>query len=281
MYFHPAVTATAKPPAVSREPHCGLECCSLGSRELADTQARVQELETLLAAGQEFADRQGSSPSTATPQDSSVSPAPAGQSQITQAYALVQIPDTHGLDAALASFHWHIAYCGLGTALSFARQAFYAAVHRQTDCKFDLEDFFAEVTRSFEKESLRATRRIVVTRWPPPSLVQACIDYYDKAGLYSMFPFADVEALNVLMRADVLNNPDTSRASHRACLVALTANISQMHRHDPAFCDADPNAYAQAGLTLVPEILMEPPDLRSLEAVIMLVSVISIPLRVG
>ena len=87
-----------------------------------------------------------------------------------------------------------------------------------------------------------------------------------------MFPFADAEALQMLINADVFNHPDTTRAANRACLAAFTANITQMHRHDPAFSDADPDAYAQAALSLVPQILMEAPDLRTLEAIMMLVS---------
>ncbi|KAJ5584624.1 transcriptional regulator family: Fungal Specific TF [Penicillium hispanicum] len=234
-------------------------------QELADTQARVQELESMLTACQPLLDRRYDTPSSYTSQDASSSPG-----QLTQTASSNYVPDTHSLDAALASFHWHISYCGLGNALSSTRHAFYSAVREQTGYNFDLEDFFVQVTQSFEAQSLKATRKAVATKWPCASLVQTCIDYYAKAGLYSMFPFADVEALNMLMRADVLNNPETSRASHRACLVGLTANITQMHRHDPAFCDADPNAYTQAGLTLIPEILMEPPGLRTLEAVIML-----------
>lgn len=249
-------------------PASKLGAADWSTRELADAQARVQELESILTAGQSLPDRRHDTPSTATPQDASVSPA----GQLPQTVSFNYVPDTHSLPAALASFHWHIAYCGLGNALSSTRQAFYSAIRRQTGCNFDLENFFSEVIRSFEAQSLKATRKAVATVWPSPSLVQTCINHYAKAGLYSMFPFADVEALNMLMRADVLNNPETSRASHRACLVGLAANITQMHRHDPTFCGADPNAYAQAALTLIPEILMEPPDLRTLEAVIMLVS---------
>ena len=48
-----------------------------------------------------------------------------------------------------------------------------------------------------------------------------------------------------------------------------------MHRHEPAFAGADPDAYGQAGLSLIPEILIETPDLRTLEALLMLVSLIS------
>jgi hypothetical protein len=156
--------------------------------------------------------------------------------------------------------------------LSTARAAFYSNIYEQTGCTFDLDNFLQEVTQSFETQGLNSKKKITTTEWPSSHLVQRCVEYYAKSGLYSMFPFADVEALQVLVNADVLNNPQLTRAANRACLAAFTANISQMHRHDPAFCDSDPDAYAQAALTLIPEILMEPSDLRTLEAVMMLVS---------
>ena len=92
-----------------------------------------------------------------------------------------------------------------------------------------------------------------------------------------MFPFADVDALQVLLNAKVLSHPQTTRAANLACLAAFTANIAQMHRHDPILAHADPDAYAQAALGLIPAILMETPDLRTLEAVIMLVSAVISP----
>lgn len=79
----------------------------------------------------------------------------------------------------------------------------------------------------------------------------------------------------MLLDAGVLSHPQSTRAANRACLIAFTANITQMHRHDPAFSDAEPDAYAQAALSLLPEVLMETPDLRTLEAVKMLVSLSS------
>ncbi|KAJ6184131.1 hypothetical protein N7519_005432 [Penicillium mononematosum] len=61
-----------------------------------------------------------------------------------------------------------------------------------------------------------------------------------------------------------------SRAANRACLVAFAAMITHIHRHERAFASADPDAYLQAALTLLPEMLLEPPDLRTLEAVTIL-----------
>ncbi|GIJ90466.1 hypothetical protein Asppvi_009421 [Aspergillus pseudoviridinutans] len=47
--------------------------------------------------------------------------------------------------------------------------------------------------------------------------------------------------------------------------------VTQMHRLDPAFADADPDAYMQTVLTLLPQVLMEEISLRTLETVVILV----------
>jgi hypothetical protein len=244
------------------------------NRELAEAQARIQELERALDTGlTPMPVRNYNSQSkTSTPglrTISSVSP----QSQQTSSVHLETnyIPDTRSLDAALASFQAHLAWCGLGNRLSTARANFCATVYQQCGHAFDLDEFLVEVAASFEKEGFTSKKKTTVRKWPSSSLVKRCVEYYAQCGLYSMFPFADPEALQVLINADVLNYPDTTRAANRACLAAFTANITQMHRHDPAFCDADPDAYAQAALSLVPQVLMEAPDLRTLEAIMMLV----------
>lgn len=187
------------------------------------------------------------------------------------------IPDTRSLDAAVATFKWHIANCGLGTPLSSARAAFSSAVYQQTGHRFDLDELLLDAAYSFEAQGFRSKEKHTTSQWPPPDLVQSCIDYYSKSGLYSMFPFADVNALQVLLDAEVLSRPQGTRAANLACLAAFTANIAQMHRHDPILAHADPDAYAQAALGIIPAILMETPDLRTLEAVIMLVSLVTSP----
>lgn len=108
---------------------------------------------------------------------------------------------------------------------------------------------------------------------PGSALVQQCLEYFDRNGLYSIFPIIDVEAVQILLNANVLDKPPhMSRAANRACLVAFAAMITHIHRHERAFAGADPDAYLQAALTLLPEMLLEPPDLRTLEAVTILVS---------
>jgi hypothetical protein len=79
--------------------------------------------------------------------------------------------------------------------------------------------------------------------------------------------------MQILLNANTLDQPPSmTRASNRACLAAFAAMITQIHRHENAFAGSDPDAYLQAALTLLPEIMLEPPDLRTLEAVTIMVS---------
>ncbi|KAJ5749599.1 transcriptional regulator family: Fungal Specific TF [Penicillium manginii] len=241
-------------------------------QELADSQARVQQLEEALVAAQQSTH---STPggnyesSTTASLSSAISPAPQNLApQDSPATSLVT--DTHCLDTALASFRWHIAYCGLGNPLSTTRAAFYSNIFQRTGSTFDLDDFLNELVQPLIAQGLKGTRRSASIKWPSTPLVQQCVTYYTEAGLYSLFPFADAEALQVLVKADVLNHPSTTRAAYRACLAAFTANITQMHRHDPMFRDADPDAYAHAALSLVPGIITEPVDTRTVEAIMMI-----------
>ncbi|KAF7122493.1 hypothetical protein CNMCM5793_000518 [Aspergillus hiratsukae] len=70
------------------------------------------------------------------------------------------------------------------------------------------------------------------------------------------------------------NPPNSTPTANVACLIALTAMVTQMHRLEPGFADADPDAYMQTVLTLLPRILMEEISLRSLETVVILFSYI-------
>ncbi|KAJ6104949.1 hypothetical protein N7486_003638 [Penicillium sp. IBT 16267x] len=237
-----------------------------GSKELADTQARVRELEDALNLATQNSTHKEPSKLTAPISSGrgvdlpSTSPVPFASPSF--------IPDTRSLEAAVTTFKRHIANCGLGSPLSSERAAFCSTVYQQTGHIFDLDELLLETAYSFEAQGFRSNKKHTTSQWPPLDLVQTCIDYYVKSGLYSMFPFADVDALRILLNADVLSRPQATRAANLACLAAFTANIAQMHRHDPILVHADPDGYAQAALGLIPAILMETPDLRTLEAVI-------------
>jgi hypothetical protein len=183
------------------------------------------------------------------------------------------LPDTHDFDTALAAFQWHISYCGFGGPLSTQRAAFYSLIQEQTGCTFNVDDFAHEVTQSFNSQQLKSTKKVIEIKWPESSLVQQCLDYFDKNGLYSIFPIVDVEAVQILLNANVLDRPpNMTRAANRTCLVAFAAMITHIHHHERAFASSDSDAYLQAALTLLPEMLLEPPDIRTLEAVTILVS---------
>lgn len=206
----------------------------------------------------------GSGPSSSV--GSSASPSGPFNAPLAAKY----LSEAYSMEDGLSIFQWHISYCGIGHGLSRQRAEFYSLIEERCGCTFDVDDFLHRARDSY-RPAFNAVRSPLQCKPPPLELVQRSVDHYEKAGLYSMFPFADVEAMQILINANVLDNPQTSRTSHRACLIAFTANISQMHRHEPFFREAEPYAYAQYAITLIPELLMEPPDLRSLETTLMLV----------
>ncbi|KAF7586584.1 hypothetical protein BBP40_008658, partial [Aspergillus hancockii] len=89
--------------------------------------------------------------------------------------------------------------------------------------------------------------------------------------LYSIFPVVDFENTPIHLDPKVLNyheNP-INPASY-ACLVALTAMITRIRAHESAFVDADPDAYVQAVLGLLPELVIDNTNLMSLETLVWL-----------
>ncbi|KAJ5288686.1 transcriptional regulator family: Fungal Specific TF [Penicillium angulare] len=241
--------------------------------ELSATQARVRELEDALKRTQNSACQPSDSqPSNVTSQDLSLQP--HGQPPPFN-LDVSFIPDTRPLEAAISVIRSHLSHCGLGTPDSSIRADFYSAVYQKTGYVFDLEDFLLGATQSSETKNLTSNRRPVILSWPFSNLVQLCINHYIESGLYSLFPFADVVSLQFLLDSQVLDQSKHARASSRACLAAFTANITIMHRHKPEFSGANPDAYAQAAFTLIPQIITELADLRTLEAIMMLIIYLS------
>ncbi|CAG8888641.1 unnamed protein product [Penicillium salamii] len=238
-------------------------------QELADTKARVRELETILL-GLKQSHKGLGIPSPRAPSPGPLSPLSVASSSASLA-TVSYLPDTRDFDTALAAFQWHISFCGLGSALSSQRASFYSLIEQQTGRTFNIDVFAHEVTQSFKAAQLKSTKKVVGIKWPKSALVQRCLEYFEKNGLYSIFPIVDVEAMQILLNANILDQPaNMTRVANRACLVAFAAMITQIHRHEAAFSDTDPDAYAQAALTLLPEMLLETPDLRTLEAVTIL-----------
>ncbi|OGE47518.1 hypothetical protein PENARI_c042G00427 [Penicillium arizonense] len=241
---------------------------SAPEEELADTKARVRELEAKLVA---FREHTKHSHSGLVPPSRGTSPVPLSPLSQASSYtssAVTYLPDTRDFDTALAAFQWHVSYCGLGSPLSTQRAAFYSLIQQQTGCTFNMDVFAHEVTQLFQSQHLKSSRKSIGLKWPASALVQRCLEYFDRNGLYSIFPIVDVEAMQILLNANTLDQPPSmTRASNRACLAAFAAMITQIHRHENAFAGSDPDAYMQAALTLLPEVMLEPPDLRTLEAV--------------
>jgi hypothetical protein len=58
--------------------------------------------------------------------------------------------------------------------------------------------------------------------------------HFAKAGLYLVFPLVNTQALEELLDPNVLNNPPNStHIANVACLITLTAIVTQMHRREP------------------------------------------------
>ncbi|KAL5048035.1 hypothetical protein BDW71DRAFT_31834 [Aspergillus fruticulosus] len=213
--------------------------------QLAEAKARIRELEALITA-----------------QRNQQKPADFGNS-LPAGY----LQDPRDLDTALAMFQREVSLCGVGSPGSTERELFCSAVLQQTSCHFDVDQFLQGLPRAFGTRDLRDSEKATTRKWPPRHLVQLCLDQYAKTGLYSVFPVASVEALQKLLDENTLDSQiQPTHTANLACLVAFTAQITEMHRLEPAFLDADPDAYIRAGLSLIPRLLMEDPSVRSLEA---------------
>lgn len=102
--------------------------------------------------------------------------------------------------------------------------------------------------------------------------MQQSLDYYESNKLYAIFPMVDTVALRRLLEANELGRHEgTIDAANHACLTALTAFITRLRSHEPAFAEADSSAYLQAVLSLLPQLVMEHTNVRALEAVLILV----------
>ncbi|KNG83997.1 hypothetical protein ANOM_007774 [Aspergillus nomiae NRRL 13137] len=178
------------------------------------------------------------------------------------------------LNVAIDAFQWHIQYCWPGVANSLPRDAFHSAVYSQTGAMFDLQRFLQEATQTFMSLNPFYTvpqKQNVIPQWPKVALVQRCIDYFIIKGLYSIFSVVDPEALQTLIAKRTLEYTEaSSRASDWACLTAFTALIARLHPHEFANVYTDSDAYIQAVLMLLPDLLMETANMRTLEALLLL-----------
>lgn len=180
--------------------------------------------------------------------------------------------DMYDLDTTLTAFQWYVTHCGLGAADSTQRVSFSSIVHQQTGSFFDLDLFLCQVVQSLREQYAQGPSKSTVPQWPPVDLIRRCISHYDASGFYSFFPVADTEALRACLD-EIVNKPKSpAPAANRACLAAFTALITELHRLEPKFADAAPDNYLQAVLATLPQLLIEDATVRTLETIVILVS---------
>ncbi|PWY81915.1 C6 transcription factor [Aspergillus heteromorphus CBS 117.55] len=231
--------------------------------QLFEAKARLRELEGIVAARDPQAVNQ-------TARDgSSSSPSPS----LGVCSASPHPHDSSDFDTAMEVFRQHLEYCWPGVAHSPQRASFYSTVYRQTGSIFDLQGFLAGVTQSYKSQHPATRPKAILPKWPTYQLAQQCLDFYSAEGLYSIFPCIDITAAQGVLKELVAERPNAdtqARTAEKACLFAFTAFIAKLHPHLPMFADADPDAYVHAVLTLVPRLILEPADVRTLEALLIL-----------
>jgi citrate synthase len=95
-------------------------------------------------------------------------------------------------------------------------------------------------------------------------MMQQSLEYYESNKLYAIFPMVDTVTLKRVLSTEI-------DVASQACLTALTAFITRLRRHEPAFAEADSSAYMQAVLSMLPQLVMEHTNIRVLEALMILV----------
>ncbi|KAL4871734.1 hypothetical protein BDV12DRAFT_206017 [Aspergillus spectabilis] len=174
--------------------------------------------------------------------------------------------DPHDLGTNLAMFQRHIEFCGVGGTGSPGRDAFCSVIYQQTGFHLDIDQFIQGLPNAFGLPASRGSEWVITQKWPSKPLVQLCINQFLKTGLYSIFPIANTEVLQALLNDHILDHPHQSTPiANVACLTAFTALITELHRLEPSFSDADPDAYLRTVLALLPRLMMEDASIRSLE----------------
>ncbi|KAL5336508.1 fungal-specific transcription factor domain-containing protein [Aspergillus crustosus] len=216
---------------------------------LDEATARIRDLEALIVAQR--------NPRSASDDDPSihVDTLPTGYLQ-----------DPYDLGANLTMFQRHIGFCGVGASGSAERDAFCSAVYQQTSSHLDVDIFLGGLPNAFGLPDPRGQGKVITQKWPSKPLVQLCINQFHKTGLYSVFPIVNTEVSQALLDANILDRQKQSmNVAQVACLIVFTALITELHRLEPAFAEADPDAYLRTVLALLPRLMMEEASIRSLE----------------
>ncbi|KAB8230457.1 uncharacterized protein BDW43DRAFT_285466 [Aspergillus alliaceus] len=238
--------------------------------ELADAKARVRQLEEALRAERETRlNSEHYTPAKVLQGATSFLETP---SQYLNTWsATTYLLESYSFDAALSNFRWHLAYCGPRAAPFALTPCFSSTVYERTGFDLNVDDFLNQLAHSFKLQYPTHSTRTIVPKWPPQPLIQRSIEYFSKNRLYSIFPAVDFENTPIHLDPKALNHPEnTTNPANYACLVALTAMVTRIRGRDLAFAGADPDAYVQAVLTLLPELMIDNENLRSLETLVLL-----------
>ncbi|KAJ5166825.1 C6 transcription factor [Penicillium canariense] len=190
------------------------------------------------------------------------------RSQSSALAPTISLFDPCGFETTLAAFRWHLQFCTPGVD-----------PNTQLDSLFDFEAFSHGLKQSLDLPHSIPTK-VITPKWPSHLMMQQSLEYYENNRLYAIFPMVDSVALRRLLEAnDQGSRQGTINAADRACLTALTAFITRLRRHEPAFAEADSNAYMQAVLSSLPQLVMEHTNIRVLEALLLLL-LISLAVRI-
>ncbi|KAI9038292.1 uncharacterized protein KD926_010948 [Aspergillus affinis] len=201
--------------------------------QLSEANSKIRALESLIAARDNLQRLGHSAPGQASP-----------RTGISLSLGDSYLLDTHHVETALATFRQHIAYCGPGVPYFSLRAYFYSAVSERTGSDLNLDLFLHQVAESYKLHHHVEELRPIPQKWPTPQLIQQCIDHFSRSGFYSVFPIVDTTVLRELLNAGIMDNPtDPTHTANCACLVAFTALVTELHRLEPAFVNADPDAY--------------------------------------
>jgi len=169
-------------------------------------------------------------------------------------------------------FKWHLACAGPLSPNSLRGEAFLSTVYARTEGTFDLDSFTDEVRRAYKETHSTRPSRSLMPKWPDIELTRESIDHYANQNLYSVFPAVEPSRLRTLIEEYTSNSLDERKKTvARALLVAFTAFMTQIHRHLPAFAEAEPDCYIVASLSLLPHLILEPRSIEALQAVMIMV----------
>jgi hypothetical protein len=184
----------------------------------------------------------------------------------------LHIRDPSNFEEAIDIFMWHLACAGSLSAGSPRREAFMSTVYTRTGHTFDLEGLAARMGAAYKAKHSNRPSRMLIPKWTDTQLMMKCIDHYTSQHLYAVFPIAKPSRLPTLLSE--YTSQSLGQREHtvaKAFLVAFTAFMTQIHRHLPAFADAEPDCYILAALSLLPHLVLEPRDVEALQAVMIMV----------